>query len=78
MLLELPVRVKQAVGLARVEPIATARPVLPESVLLAIVAARVVYCSMSKPEEALEDKFSQLLMILSEISNVNAVMPVEA
>ena len=78
MLLSLPVSVRHAVGVGRVEPITTAVPVFPENVLSAIEPSRSVYCSISRPEAAFDDMFSQLAIVFSEILNVNELIPVGA
>lgn len=78
MLLSFPVKVRHAEGAARVEPIVTATPVLPDRVLLVTDPERVVNCSRSSPEEALEDAFWQLLIVLPEMSNIRESIPLEA
>ena len=78
MLLLLPVRVRQVVGVGKVEPINTATPVLPDSVLSATEPIRFVYCSISRPGAALEDRFSQLLIVLPETFNIREAIPVGA
>ena len=70
MLLLLPVKVRQAVGLVKVEPITTATPVLSDNVLFVTEPERLVNCSKSRPDAALDAKFWQLVMVLPAISAV--------
>ena len=77
-MLSLPVSVKQAVGAVKVEPINATVPVLSDSVLSVIEPAKIVYCSISRPEAAFDDMFSQLLIVFPEIFNVKELMPVGA
>ena len=74
----LPVRVRQVVGAVSVEPIMTPRAVLSERILSVTEPCRFVYCSISMPAAALEDKFWQLLIVFPEILSVSASMPVGA
>ena len=64
--------------LTRPEPITTAMPVLSVSVLFVTDPIRSVYCSISRPEEAFDERFSQLLMVFPEIFIVKESMPVGA
>ncbi len=74
----MPVRVRQAVGLVRVEPMVTAIPVLPDNVLLVTEPARLVNCSISRPEAAFDAKFWQLEIVLPETFNVKESIPLGA
>lgn len=53
----LPLRVRQAEGVGRVDPMKTVVPVLSENVLSVTKHSRFVYCSISRPEAAFEDRF---------------------
>ncbi len=77
-MLLLPVRVRQAVEPDRPELIITATSALPDSVLLVTEPARLVYCSISSPAAAFDDRFWQLLIVLPEIFNARELMPVGA
>ena len=74
----MPLSVRQAVGFDRLEPMTTAGLILLERVLLVTEPAKVVYCSISRPEAALDARFWQLSIVLPEILRVKKLMPVGA